>query len=152
MRAFKIKSKFKDNESFDYRNVPKQFMSVTNKNLEELRNYCLRTNEVQNRNNWEPGALGAMLRGVIGRFNEAQAQLIADYSSRRANLDSAYLAGKAALDEELINFEANAAEHNNLFAQYAEAYEKFMGKPIDSDLSIKKATLAKMRNDYDRLK
>lgn len=151
MRRIKIKSKYNNDESFDYRSVPKHFLSVTDGSLEQLRKYCLRTSEFENNGDWEPSALESMLRGVLGRFDQAHARLEGDYSSRKSNLQNAYISGVAEVEEMLLTLESDIAEHNILFSDYAEAYEKFTGKKIGVNLKYDDSKLTEMKNRFDKL-
>ena len=150
MRQFKIKSKYKDQE-FDYLDTPKHFSSITNKSIEKLRLYCLRANEIENKDRWVPSALEAMLVSVLGRFDQAHAVLEGDYSSRKSNLSNAYVSGLADVEEQLINIENDIMSHNLLFEEYKDAYENFTGRKIADDLKMKDSEVKKLREKYEKL-
>ncbi len=147
----KIKTKFKANESFDYRNVPTRFETVTEQSIRDLRAYCIRRNTVSYKGEFEPGALKNMLQAVSGQFNHAYTQVDADYSARRNNLESAYQDGLADIQEQIMNLEALIDEHNNLFQDYADAYENISGRRPKKSLNYDDAKLEKIKESYKEL-
>lgn len=151
MRQIKLKSKYKEDENFDYMSAPKHFESVTNRSIERLRHYCVRMNEEENRGKWVPSALESMLVSVLGRFGIAHAKLEGDFSSRRSNLINEYVAGVADVEERLINLENSILEHNLLFEQYREAYERFTEKTMKGDLRYSEDESKKLRAKFEKI-
>ncbi len=151
MRQVRLRSKYKDNENFDYMNVPKHFASITNRSIERLRRYCVRVNEIENKDRWVPSALESMLISVLGRFDQAHARLEGDYSSRKSNLNNAYVSGVADVEEQLIRLENSIMEHNLLFEEYKQAYENFTGKSMGADLKFDEAETKRLREKFEHL-
>ena len=151
MFRVKVKSHIKENESFDFRNTPKQFASVTEKSIKELHDNSLLDIRRRYNDKWTPNALKSMLQSVAGQFNIAHARLEADYTTRLSSLEIAYSAGLADINAQIINFSAEVEEHNRLFNEYAAAYEKIMGEKPSSTLRYPQAKLDKIEKDFKKL-
>ena len=151
MREVKIRSKYNENEEFDYRDTPKIFRSVTNKTIQRLRAYCLKMNRKESKDEWKPGTLKAMLESVAGRFEPAHQRLVGDYSSRLSNLENAYVEGIADLNAQIIEFENQVSEHSILFEEYQALYKDYSGESLPSNLAFKEKDLEQIKNDCSRL-
>ena len=151
MREVKIRSKYKENEEFDYRETPKIFRSVTNKTIQKLRTYCLMINRIESRDEWKPGTLKAMLESVAGRFEPAHQRLVGDYSSRLSNLENAFVEGIADLNAQIIEFENQVNEHNILFEEYSKLYEDYANESLPADLAFKDKDLDTLKKNCEQL-
>lgn len=151
MREVKIKSKYDEEEAFDYRETPKIFRSVTNKTIQRLRAYCLKMNKKESRGEWKSGTLRAMLESVAGRFEPAHQRLVGDYASRLSNLENAYVAGIADLNAQIIEFESQINDHTILYEEYARRYESFSGEKLPSNLAFDMKKLDAIKRDCDVL-
>lgn len=151
MREVKIKSKYDENEEFDYRETPKIFRSVTNRTIQKLRSYCLKMNKKESKGEWKEGALKAMLESVAGRFEPAHQRLVGDYSSRLSNLENAYVSGIADLNAQIIEFESQVNNHAILFEEYAGLYYDFTGERLPANLSFEKSKLESILKECNAL-
>ena len=151
MGQVKIKSKYDEDEEFDYRDTPKIFRSVTNKTIQKLRAYCLKMNRKESKGEWKSGTLKAMLESVAGRFEPAHQRLVGDYSSRLSNLENAYVAGIADLNAQIIEFESQVNEHTILYEEYSRLYRDFAGEELPANLSFDEEKLKSIKKDCEIL-
>ena len=151
MREVKIKSKYDEDEEFDYRETPKIFRSVTNKTIQRLRSYCLRKNKKESKGEWKAGTLKAMLESVAGRFEPAHQRLVGDYASRLSNLENAYVTGVADLSAQIIEFEFQVSDHEILYEEYSRLYKSFSGEDLPANLSFKSKDLEMIKKSCETL-
>lgn len=151
MREVKIKSKYDEDESFDYKETPKIFKSVTNRTIQRLRNFCLKRNKIESKDEWKAGTLKAMLESVAGRFEPAHQRLVGDYSSRLSNLENAYVSGVADLNAQIIEFESQINEHTILFEEYSRLYKKIIKEDLPADLIFDAKKLEAIKADCSKL-
>lgn len=148
----KIKSKYKEKESFTFREAPKNFDSVTNTTIRKLNKYCLAKNERVFKDKYAPGALKAMLTAVAGQFNYAHRQLEGDYSNRKGKLELAYIDGIAEIESQIIEFKKQVAEHNILFEQYNKANIAVTGEKLPENLIYKESNIFAIEEKCERLR
>lgn len=148
----KIKSKYKENEKFTFRDAPKNFDSVTNATIRKLNKYCLAKNDKVFKNEFVPGALKAMLQAVAGQFNFAHRRLEGDYANRKGKLEQAYIEGISEIEAQIMDFENQVAVHNILFKQYSEICEKISGEKLSDSLLYEESEVKKMQKKCEKLK
>lgn len=151
MKQPKVKSKFKENENFDFRNTPKKFESISDKSMRELKAYCLGSATKNVKGEFTPNALQAILQSIVGQFNFAQARLEGDYSARKNNLENAYVTGMADVESQIFDFEKLAEEHNEAFEEYARAYSAIYGDRPSDNLIVKQSKIDDIKKAYERL-
>lgn len=134
-KVLKIRgSNFNRNEQFGLNNVPKHFDSVTDEEIERLKNIVM--SEIEDASRFKPGALMETLKSVDGHFESAYSTLEGDYGTRLSNLDEVRTRSLTKLRKACDAFELQAAEHNLLFEKYSEASEKIEGKGLPARLMI----------------
>ena len=143
LRQPRVKSKFKKNEEFNFRDVPKKFESVTQGSIRELRSYCFNRAEKTLQGDFTPGALKPILETIVGSFNFPLAQLEADYSARKKNLEIAKIAGIAEIHAQIFDFEKLVEQHNEAYDEYATAYKRIYGE-TPSGVGTMKVSQAKV--------
>ena len=127
-------SNFDRNERFGLQNVPKHFESVTDDEIERLKNLVL--NETQNISQYKPGALLDILKSVDGHFDSAYSTLEGDYGTRLANLNEVYTRGISQLRHACGAFELQVAEYNIAFENYLEATKNLGNRTLPRNLMI----------------
>ena len=151
MKQPRVKSKFKENENFDFRNTPKKFESVSDKSMRELKSYSLNSASKNVNGNFTPNSLQATLQAIVGQFNFALARLEGDYSARKNNLENAYVTGLAEVEAQIFDFEKLAEDHNEAFEEYARAYAAIYGDRPSENLLIKQAKIEEIKKAYEKL-
>ena len=148
----KIKSKFKQNESFDYMSAPKKFESVTDSTLRRLHKFCIHENKKLYKGETKPGAVKAMIQAVAGKYNMAQSCLEGDYATRKGNLENEYIAGIADVNAKIISFQAQVADHRVKFDNYRKMNLIIYGEDLSSELDYKQSQVEEIKNAYNELR
>lgn len=148
----KIKSKFKQNESFDYMHAPKKFESVTDSTLRRLNRYCIHENKKLYKDNTKPGAVKAMIQAVAGKYNMAHACLEGDYATRKGNLENEYITGIADVNAKIISFQAQIAEHKVKLDNYRKINYVIYGEDLPAELDYTQVQLNEIKSAYNALR
>lgn len=127
-------SDFDRNEKFGLNNIPKHFDSITDEELDRIKNEVM--NEIEQASQFKPGALDDNLKGADGHFESAYNTLEGDYGKRLANLDEVYINGIKGIRLASDAFELQVAEYNLLFEKYSKANLAIEGKELPSKLMI----------------
>ena len=150
-RQPKIKSKYKINEEFDFRNTPKKFESVTENSIRDLKAYCFDRAKSTLEGDFAPGALKATLNAIVGSFNFALAQLEGDYSARRNMLENAKVSGLADVHAQVYDFERLVQDHNSAYDAYSAAYFKIYGEKPETNLKVSQSKVDAIVKAYESL-
>ena len=142
-------SDFDRNEKFGLNNVPKHFDSITDEELNRIKDEVM--NEIEQASRFKPGALEDNLRGADGHFESAYNTLEGDYSTRLANLDEVYTKGITGIRRASDAFELQVAEYNLLFEKYSKANLEIEGKELPSKLMIGDDKLNEIKQIVDEI-
>ena len=136
-------SNFDRNESFGLGNVPKHFESVTDDEMDRIREVVL--NEVEEISQFKPGALKDILQSVDGHYSSAYSTLEGDYGKRISNLDYVRNKGLTKLRKAIKVYDLQAAAHNTLFEEYSAANKVIYGEKLPERLKIENDDLDEMQ-------
>lgn len=148
----KIKSRFKQKESFDFMNTPKKFESVTDSTLRRLNRYCLHENKKLFLNNSEAGSIKAMLQAVAGKYNMAHSCLEGDYATRKGNLENAYIAGLAEISANIISFQTQVSDYNAKLDNFRRISKKIYGSDLPDLKKYDQAQIDELKKACESLK
>lgn len=150
IKPFKVPgSDFDRNERFGLNNVPKHFDSVTDDELNRIKDAVM--DEIEKASRFKPGALEDNLKGADGHFESAYNTLEGDYSTRLANLDEVYTKGITGIRRACDAFELQVAEYNLLFEKYSKANIAIEGKELPNKLMIGDEKINQIKQIVDEI-
>ena len=137
-------SDFDRNESFGLSNIPKHFESVTDDEMDRIRENVL--NEVEEISQFKPGALKDILQSVDGHYSGAYSTLEGDYGKRMSNLDHVRNKGLTKLRKAIKVYDLQVAAHNALFEEYSDAIKNINGEKLPERLKISDGEINEMQS------
>ena len=142
-------SNFDRNERFGLSNAPKHFESITDEEMDRIREAVL--SEVEDISQFKPGALKDILQSVDGHYSNAYSTLEGDYGKRISNLDMVRNRGLKNLRKAFKVYELQIVNHNTVFQAYSEANRIINGEELpdrlriaDEDVDEMQATIKKL--------
>lgn len=130
-----IVSDFDRDEKFTIENIPKDFESVTDASIKQLRKNTV--DRVERITNFDPATLEVVLQNdVDAQFGIAYSVLEDDYRTRRSNLKKAYSEGFAELDKDFKEYKLEVVNHNTAFKNYSEDNKIINGEELPDSLKI----------------
>lgn len=135
MRQHKIRSKYNENERFDFLNVPDTFNSVTEASIKDTKTYCMKS-VARKFDNFDAGVLSNMLDSTRDKFTNLYKQLEKDYEARKKKLAEAYKSGVSDIAAEIIDFRDIVADYRKAQKEYSDCLVEIMGKEPDDTTEI----------------
>lgn len=136
-------SDFDRNEKFGLSNVPKHFNSVTDDEIDRLKNSVM--DEIERTSQFKPGALADVLRSVDGHFESTYSILEGDYGTRLSNLDEVYTRSLTDIRRACDAFALQAVEYNLIFEKYSDANMVINGKKLPKKLMMDDVKIAEIK-------
>lgn len=140
-----VKSNYNAKEIFSFDKTPNEFRTITEKSINDIKEYCSNIIAEKYNGTYDAGALYAMTRTVIGNFDLLSSRLKDDYSCRKGKLKSAQNNGIRQARNLLSNFEKMVADREMALRRYSDNLREYNGYMIDEDLSYSKDKLKNLK-------
>lgn len=132
-----VKSNYNIKEAFTFDQTPNEFKSVTEKSINDIKNYCAETISRKYNGSYDSRSLYPMVRQVAGKFDLLSSRLEDDYACRKSKLKSAQIIGVKQANELILQFEKMIADREMALKRYSDNVLDYDGYTLE-DLQYSK--------------
>ena len=146
-----IRSAYNKREKFSFDKTPDEFKSVTEKTINNIKDYCTETIEEKYQGKYDASSLYAKVGTVMGNFDLLASRLKEDCDGRRSKLKKAQLSGMKKVSQKLYRFNRLVAEHEFALNRYSDNIKDYDGESLPQDLHYSRERLAMFNNKLNKI-
>lgn len=147
-----IRTAYNPKENFSFDRVPSEFKSVTQRNINQIKNHCVRTIANKFKGEFKPNTLGAMVGVVLDGFDLLRLNLKSDRSTRKSKIKNAQSKGIQRVDMRIANFKGLTVEYGMALNRFADNVKKYDDSMLVEKMQFPEERMKQIERRLNKIK